>query len=350
MDLPLYLLCLGLLLFTALLWLVFRRRQLRKNPQASGKMTFLAITAACILLMISLFFDFRIKSLENQIELFNRKWTAVMQQSPMVPNSQIKPAPYQNAHIRKAFNDSLQITEQWLNEALFLSIIKRDAEPKAAAFLLYADLSHPMLEVCITPKFEEKYLTSTFAKNNDCDVAINGEAGRSMFPGSGLGEWTGNWVANGKPVLMQDSKLRPFLAFDKHNKATYVAAPIVDTLPSPDKYNAIWGRFDILLNGKIMPEKRVRAYSRTVMGIDETGTKLFLLVVDGKRPQYSVGLSYTECAKLLKAAGATHAMACDQGGSSCMYLKRYKGIINRPADSDGLERPVYSHFGLRLKP
>lgn len=40
-------------------------------------------------------------------------------------------------------------------------------------------------------------------------------------------------------------------------------------------------------------------------------------------------------------------MACDQGGLSCMYVEKYGGIINRPADSDGYERPIYSRFGLK---
>jgi exopolysaccharide biosynthesis protein len=72
------------------------------------------------------------------------------------------------------------------------------------------------------------------------------------------------------------------------------------------------------------------------------------MVVDGKRPDYSEGLTYFDCASILKWLGAYNAMACDQGGSSCMYIQSMGGIINRPADSDGLERPVYSHFGISM--
>ena len=73
-----------------------------------------------------------------------------------------------------------------------------------------------------------------------------------------------------------------------------------------------------------------------------------MMIVDGKRPQYSLGLTLGESAHLLKMLGAWNVMSCDQGGSSCMYLKDYGGIINRPADSDGYERVVYSHFGISL--
>ncbi len=84
------------------------------------------------------------------------------------------------------------------------------------------------------------------------------------------------------------------------------------------------------------------------MGIDREGRYLYMMVVDGKRPQYSLGLSLDESARLLKLLGAWNVMSCDQGGSSCMYLENYGGIINRPADSDGYERAVYSHFGIKL--
>jgi exopolysaccharide biosynthesis protein len=80
------------------------------------------------------------------------------------------------------------------------------------------------------------------------------------------------------------------------------------------------------------------------MGIDESGTKLFLLVADGRKPQHSRGLTLKECAALLMPYGCYNAMACDQGGSSCMYVEKF-GIVNRPAD--GGERKVYTHFGLR---
>jgi hypothetical protein len=31
-----------------------------------------------------------------------------------------------------------------------------------------------------------------------------------------------------------------------------------------------------------------------------------------------------------------------------MYVKAVNGLINRPADSDGQERQIYTHFGVSL--
>jgi exopolysaccharide biosynthesis protein len=85
------------------------------------------------------------------------------------------------------------------------------------------------------------------------------------------------------------------------------------------------------------------------MGLNEDGTYLYLMIVDGKKPDHSVGLTFRNCAEMLRSLGATNAMGCDQGGSSCMYVKSLGGIVNRPADSEGIERPIYSHFGISFK-
>jgi hypothetical protein len=77
------------------------------------------------------------------------------------------------------------------------------------------------VEIKITPEFKAKYLTSKFAIENDCYLAINGEAGESMLPGCDLGEWTGNWIVRNNPVLLEDRYKRPFLSFSKNNQASY---------------------------------------------------------------------------------------------------------------------------------
>ena len=136
------------------------------------------------------------------------------------------------------------------------------------------------------------------------------------------------------------------MGFSKQNKGTYYEESFIDTKYKEDYYNAIWGRFDILKKGKVLSHKRDLPYARTVMGLSKDGSQLYLMIVDGKRPDHSVGLSYQDCARMLKSLGAEDAMACDQGGSSCMYVKSMGGIINRPADSEGIERKVYSHFGV----
>jgi exopolysaccharide biosynthesis protein len=55
-------------------------------------------------------------------------------------------------------------------------------------------------------------------------------------------------------------------------------------------------------------------------------------------------MTMQQCADMLLQRGVHAAMACDQGGSCTMYHARL-GVVNRP--SDGGERPVYTHLGLK---
>ena len=255
-----------------------------------------------------------------------------------------------NTKIKKVFPDARIMVQQEVPSITYASIRRYGNNP-AQIHLALIDLTDPNVRIEITrEKLDYKTFTSAFAKKHNCIVAINGEAGVSPAQGRPLGQWTGNWIANGNKVLLADSAQRPFLSFDRTNHARYYRAEIVDTRLSEEKFNTIWGRFDLLLDGESVtknpPDKTADWLNpRTAMGIDETGKQLFLAVIDG-RQSYSFGMKTSEVAQLFRAIGAYNAMSCDQGGSSCMYLNSRNGIVNWP--SDGQERPVYSHFGVSL--
>ena len=75
---------------------------------------------------------------------------------------------------------------------------------------------------------------------------------------------------------------------------------------------------------------------RTAVGYDATGTKLVLLVVDG-RSSASQGCVSKVLADIMREVGCTEAMNFDGGGSSALYTK-VLGVRNDP--SDGKERAV----------
>ncbi len=341
LDLPMYALVFLLLLvfvmaYFLLLW-ILKRFGLRANQILRILLPVMGV------FLVSFIVDFKISQMKREVELINEKYINFRNNEKLMMWEQ----QYDISELSEQFGKKLYLDQRYINEATKLFILKKD-DPKAVTFLTVTDLRYPGLEIMITPELTVKYLTSRFATENDCYIAINGEAGESMAIDCELGEWTGNWIVKNRPVLLEDSDKRPFLSFNKDNHAAYFKASIVDTVLTDEKYNTIWGRFDILLEGEVQPDPLHRPYSRTIMGIDEEGKYLYMMIVDGKRPQYSLGLSLEESAHLLKLLGAWNVMSCDQGGSSCMYVKNYGGIINRPADSDGYERPVYSHFGLRL--
>lgn len=338
MDLPLYVLLLMIVVGIVLLnWL--GRRWLRKLSEQKR----LYINAGLVLLLLLLVVDKKMSFMRSEMTFLNEKIRKVQMSGVSVSGG----TPFDLTELKQQFPKA-ELSERPINEAIQLLTINQK-DPNFVCFIARVDLRHPAVDIQVTPKKREKYLTSTFAEENNCILAINGEAGETMAMDCELGEWSGNWVSDGRVVMMADTKERPFIGVSAENKAQYFEESFVDTEYKDAYYNAIWGRFDILKKGQLIAHENDRPYARTVMGVDGTGNYLYLMIVDGKRPDYSAGLSYEDCAKILRALGANDAMACDQGGSSCMYVRNMGGIINRPADSDGIERPIYSHFGISMK-
>lgn len=63
---------------------------------------------------------------------------------------------------------------------------------------------------------------------------------------------------------------------------------------------------------------------------------LFLMVVDGRQPKLSIGMTYPEMAALAQQYGCTDAVELDGGGSSTLWAMGR--ILNSP--SDGRPRPI----------
>ena len=80
----------------------------------------------------------------------------------------------------------------------------------------------------------------------------------------------------------------------------------------------------------------VRRNPRTLAGVTPKGN-LLLVAVDGRRPEYSVGASFIESARIIKALGAEEAVNLDGGGSTTVTVG--PALVNRPSDTTG-ERPI----------
>lgn len=125
--------------------------------------------------------------------------------------------------------------------------------------------------------------------------------------------------------------------------------------PFPDKpeeikeaVNAWWG--DLVADGKVLPPAGGDRHPRTIIGINNEENQLFLVVVDGRQPQYSVGMTSREEAELMVSLGCKRAINLDGGGSSIMLVSQQEGkmdIVNRP--SQFLPRPVPILIGVRIR-
>jgi hypothetical protein len=78
-----------------------------------------------------------------------------------------------------------------------------------------------------------------------------------------------------------------------------------------------------------------RRHPRTAVGYTADEQTLIVVVVDGRQPSLSGGMTLPELARLMVAEGAHHAYNLDGGGSSTMVVAG--SVVNSP--SDGRERP-----------
>ncbi len=78
-------------------------------------------------------------------------------------------------------------------------------------------------------------------------------------------------------------------------------------------------------------------HPRTAVGVNQDSSKFFFVVVDGRQPQLSAGMSLQELADYLVSIGVHHGVNLDGGGSSTMVVD--ETIVNSPSDPAG-ERAV----------
>jgi hypothetical protein len=110
----------------------------------------------------------------------------------------------------------------------------------------------------------------------------------------------------------------------------------------------------LLVDGEIRAGEGGPLHPRTAAGIDRDGKTLILVVVDGRQPGLSEGVSDRELATFMKESGCDDAINLDGGGSSVMLISDAGGsgpvaprVVNSP--SGGSPRPLPVLLGIRRK-
>jgi exopolysaccharide biosynthesis protein len=172
--------------------------------------------------------------------------------------------------------------------------------------------------------------------------------------------FTGNWsrvvgwlMCDGKLINRQPGQAS--LVVDGQGR---VSIGKFEKLPA-DARHAVSGSQQVLTSGRVTARGNTRV-PRTAAGISADGTRLVLLVVDGRRDGYSVGITEMELAEEMLRLGCADALNLDGGGSSTLVMKDdatgLVKLLNRPSDGHDLpiplriERPVACVLGAKKRP
>ncbi len=196
--------------------------------------------------------------------------------------------------------------------------------------------------------------TSHFLEEYDVQIAVNGDGFFPWYTNSPLDYYphsndpvtpNGFAASRGKAY---SSGTEPTMYISRRNVVTFG-----ESRGKP--FNAISGDRMLVMAGK--PVKGLDdqvANPRTAVGLSRDGKVLILVVVDGRQPFYSQGMTFAELADLLISTGAYTAMNLDGGGSSTMAVAGSDGlarVLNSPVDAHipGRERPVANHLGIFIE-
>lgn len=93
-----------------------------------------------------------------------------------------------------------------------------------------------------------------------------------------------------------------------------------------------------------------RLFPRTVIAINQAQQKLWFVIVDGRQPGYSEGITLAELTPLLSELGAETALNLDGGGSSTLVIEQPQA--NQIASSDYmlLNSPIHTRIPMRQRP
>jgi exopolysaccharide biosynthesis protein len=220
------------------------------------------------------------------------------------------------------------------------------------------NLADPRVSVRVSPGGTERegtwvtslLPTSEIVARDDFDLGINGDFFEAKATKDIEGKNTG--YIKGKPaapvgMAMTDGHLwhqsqpphvEPYLEITATNTAVIVAG---DTNQIIDYYarQMVGGSQIIVSNGVAIPYHSAFAtnrHPRTVVGVSRGGSELTLLVVDGRQPDLSIGMTLAELSKEMIRLGCDDALNLDGGGSTTLVYRdqadhRLK-ILNSPSD------------------
>lgn len=223
-------------------------------------------------------------------------------------------------------------TDEWRDLGPGLRYLHRTTTTPASAHALVIDLSVPGVRIRTTPYDERWRTVSEYAEQNHLAAATNGGFWGVFQRAEGVTAGGGERWPDG-----HDDAEVGFFAVTREGRA-WISPPEeeLDRIPPARLSEAVSGEPLLVRTGRMDVESldafggANQRHPRTSIGVSRDGTKVFLIVVDG-RQGFSRGMTLYELSRLFVELGAWYALNLDGGGSSAMYVAERGGIVNSPS-------------------
>ncbi len=238
----------------------------------------------------------------------------------------------------------------------------RNSPRRIVIHVIKVNLREHGIRTLVTPGDPDEELplkartTSQFLNNFELQVAINGDGFQpwhsygffDYYPHKGDRVDSIGYAASEGTIYSQDTDNEPRLYLSITNSGR------INSQTGKD-FNVISGNLLLVKNGAPVDGLAGSPQPRTAVALDRPNHQLILIVVDGRQPGYSEGVTLQELAEIIVYHGGYNAINLDGGGSSTMAVEGPLGVakvLNSPINHriPGRERPVGNHLGIYAKP
>ncbi len=232
-------------------------------------------------------------------------------------------------------------------------------------YITYIDTSHPSVSFIASNPAQRGLVVSKFASAVGAQVAINTNFYGGGFQPCGMAMGDGVLFTDAYQGSVQGSCSHSIAIGPGNDVGFHDTWGIPNGPAPPGAREGSTGLPTLVRAGVVVaqaelessayPDHMATAQPRTAMCLHEDGHTLILSVVDGREAGVRVGMRGITLANFMKSLGCYRAINLDGGGSSTMFVEgqtpypgRPTGVVNRT--SDGQERGVCCHFGVRIDP
>lgn len=189
------------------------------------------------------------------------------------------------------------------------------------------DLTKQNIQLVFYVNTDDFFSIQEFAQQTGATFAINTTP--FFYDENNQAQLLGITKINGKIISNQINKYSALSFY--FNDKNQLKAKIINTQSEEEieKYpTVIGGYFTILNDGEVLQFKKNRR-SRTAVGLSADGEMLYVLSVFSNLTSDLSGLTYMECAQILKNLGCTNAIQFDGGHSTALYSKEFGAVTTK---------------------